>query len=153
MGFVTFGSAGLGEAAYEALVKKLMGAIRSSVSCANTPAQYLMLKTMADPRTESEKAHNRALLQKRYETVKAFLAQNPAHPKLTPLPFNSGYFMSFRCASGGAEAIRQALLKDHGIGTIALGDKYLRVAFASVDADRLTEIYRTIYEVAATFAR
>ncbi len=152
MGFVTFGSAGLDEAAYEALVKKLMGAIRSSVSCSNTPAQYLMLKTMADPRTETEKAHNRSLLKKRYEAVKAFLAQNPAHPKLTPLPFNSGYFMSFRCASGGAEAIRQTLLKDHGIGTIALGDKYLRVAFASVDADRLTDIYRTIYEVAAIFA-
>jgi aspartate/methionine/tyrosine aminotransferase len=152
MGFVTFGSAGLTEAAYEALVKKLMGAIRSSVSCSNTPAQYLMLKTMADPRTVGEKAHNRSLLKRRYETVKAFLAENPANPVLTPLPFNSGYFMSFRC-SISAEAIRETLLKDYGIGTIALGDRYLRVAFASVDADRLPEIYRTIYDVAAALAK
>lgn len=153
MGFVTFGSAGLSEAAYEALVKKLMGAIRSSVSCANTPAQYLMLKTMADPRTVGEKEHNRSLLKKRYETVKAFLAENPTHPVLSPLPFNSGYFMSFRCVNVSAEDIRQKLLKEYGIGTIALGNRYLRVAFASVDADRLGEIYRSIYEAAASLAK
>jgi aspartate/methionine/tyrosine aminotransferase len=153
MGFLTFGSAGLDEPAYEALVKKLMGAIRSSVSCANTPAQYLMLKTMADPRTPGEKTHNRALLKKRYEVVKSFIAGNPDHPVLKPLPFNSGYFMSFRCVSVGAETLRQALLKEHGIGTIALGDRYLRVAFASVDADRLPEIYRTIYDVATALAK
>lgn len=153
MGFLTFGSAGLNEPAYEALVKKLMGSIRSSVSCANTPAQYLMLKTMADPRTAGEKEHNRALLKRRYEVVKSFIADNPDHPVLKPLPFNSGYFMSFRCVSVGAETLRQALLKEHGIGTIALGDRYLRVAFASVDADRLPEIYRTIYDVAAALAK
>jgi aspartate/methionine/tyrosine aminotransferase len=149
MGFVTFGSAGLDAAGYDALVKKLMGAIRSSVSCSNTPAQFLMLKTQADPRTAGEKAHHRELLRKRYAQVKAFLAANPVHPKLEPLPFNSGYFMSFRCRGLSAETLRKALLADHGIGAIALGDKYLRLAFASVDEERIQEIYKTVFDTAA----
>ncbi|GAB1481864.1 aminotransferase class I/II-fold pyridoxal phosphate-dependent enzyme [Treponema sp.] len=150
MGFVTFGSAALDQNGYEALVKKLMGAIRSSVSCTNTPAQHLMLKTLADPRTVSEKARNKELLKKRYSAVKGFLAAQGPHPVLSALPFNSGYFMCFRCKGVGAEKIRQELLKEHGIGTIALGDSYLRVAFASVDADRIPALYKTIYEVAAS---
>jgi aspartate/methionine/tyrosine aminotransferase len=148
MGFVTFGSAGLSETTYDALVKKLMGAIRSSVSCSNTPAQHLMLKTLSDPRSEEEKARFKKLLKKRYETVKAFLAEHPANPTLVPLPFNSGYFMSFRCVGISAEALRTALLKDHGIGTIALGEQYLRIAFASVEADRIGDLYKTVFEVA-----
>ena len=148
MGFVTFGSAGLSEAGYDALVKKLMGAIRSSVSCANTPAQYLMLKTLGDSRAEKEKAHYRDLLHKRYQAAKECVAAHPNHPVLQALPFNSGYFMSFRCIGIQAEALRQALLKDQGIGTIALGNAYLRVAFASVDAEQLPALYRSIYETA-----
>lgn len=153
MGFITFGSAGMGEAAYEALVKKLMGAIRSSVSCSNTPAQYLMLKTLADKRTEGEKGRYKELLKKRYGAVKKFISENPAHPVLKPLPFNSGYFMSFRCVGVGAEKIRRTLLQEHGIGTIALGDAYLRVAFASVDAEQLPALYRTLFDTAASLAQ
>jgi len=149
MGFVTFGCKGMTAAGYDALVKKLMGAIRSSVSCANTPAQYLMLKTMADPHSAEEKARFRNLLKKRYDAVKSFLASNPANPALAPMPFNSGYFMSFRCVGISAEALRQKLLNEQGIGTIALGEKYLRIAFASVEADRIADLYATVYEAAA----
>ena len=42
-GFITFGCKGMTEAQYDALVKKLMAAIRSSVSCASTPSQSLIL--------------------------------------------------------------------------------------------------------------
>jgi aspartate/methionine/tyrosine aminotransferase len=149
MGFITFGSLGLEAAAKEALVKKLMGAIRSSVSCANTPAQNLMLKTLADSRSAGEKAEYKELLQSRYRAVKQFLAANPAHPVLKPLPFNSGYFMCFECVGKSAESIRRALLEKHGVGTIALGERYLRVAFASVETDKIPSIYKTVFETAA----
>ncbi|MFA6507981.1 MAG: aminotransferase class I/II-fold pyridoxal phosphate-dependent enzyme [Treponemataceae bacterium] len=148
MGFVTFGSKGLNETTYDALVKKLMGTIRSSVSCANTPAQHLMLKTLADPRSAEEKKRFQHLLKKRYETVKGFIAANPTNPALESLPFNSGYFMCFRCVGISAETLRQTLLKEHGIGTIALGENYLRIAFASVEAERIPDLYKTIYETA-----
>ncbi|MDR0722703.1 MAG: aminotransferase class I/II-fold pyridoxal phosphate-dependent enzyme [Treponema sp.] len=148
MGFITFGSLGLQERHYEGLVKKLMGAIRSSVSCANTPAQYLLLKTLQDERTSPEKEGYHALLQRRYQQVKQFLAEHPAHPHLRPLPFNSGYFMSFRCIGMSAEALRQELLAKHGIGTISFGETYLRVAFASMDEEQIPGVYQVIYDVA-----
>ncbi|MFQ3547608.1 MAG: aminotransferase class I/II-fold pyridoxal phosphate-dependent enzyme [Termitinemataceae bacterium] len=156
MGFVTFGSAGLQEHHYEALIKKLMGTIRSSVSCSNTPAQHLMIKTIEDPRTEGEKNRYREILQKRYEMVKGLVAAHKGHPVLEALPFNSGYFMSFRCKGIDPEQLRQKLLKEHGIGTIALtsssGNQYLRVAFSSVEAEHLNLVYKTIFAVASELA-
>ena len=148
MGFLTFGSKGLGQVHYNALVKKLMGAIRSSVSCANTSAQYLMLKAMEDRRTPGEKDRYRAMLQRRYNLVKDFIAANPDHPALRPLPFNSGYFMSFHCEAD-AEALRQELLAKHGIGVVALGEHCVRIAFSSIDEEKITETYRILYDTAA----
>jgi aspartate/methionine/tyrosine aminotransferase len=145
--FISFGSGGLPLQAREALEKKLMGAIRSSVSCANTPAQYLTLKTWDDPSTAADKEAFFTLLQRRYQAVKHFIEENPPPAALEVLPFNSGYFMSFRCKPGNAEALRQALLKK-GIGTIALGSKYLRVTFAAVEEEDIPGVYRAIYETA-----
>ena len=145
--FVTLGSPGLDGARQEALGKKLMGGIRSSVSCANTPAQHLILKALSDPRTVEEKKANYELLLGRYRAVKAFVAENPDHPALSPMPFNSGYFMSFRCRVD-AEALRRKLLADHGIGTIALGPGILRVTFAALEEEQIPEIYRAIYDTA-----
>jgi aspartate/methionine/tyrosine aminotransferase len=146
--FLTFGSAGLLESHYEALVKKLMGSIRSSVSCSNTPAQYLTLKAMNDAKTKKEKEHCFKLLQSRYRAVRRFVAENHSPSGLEALPFNSGYFMSFRCTRFSAEKLRQKLL-EKGIGTIALGNTYLRVTFAAVDGEEIQDLYGTIYQTAA----
>jgi len=148
MGFLTFGSKGLNQTHYDALVKKLMGAIRSSVSCSNTSAQHLMLRVMEDSRTPGEKKAYHDILQQRYNLVKDFIKANPNHPVLEPLPFNSGYFMSFRCKTD-AEAIRQELLQKHGIGTVSLGKKCLRVAFSSIDGEKISAVYGQIYKTAA----
>jgi len=145
--FISFGSGGLSLQAQEALEKKLMGVIRSSVSCANTPAQYLTLKTWDDPSTADDKEAFFKLLLRRYQAVKHFIEDNQSPAVLEALPFNSGYFMSFRCKSGNAEALRQALLKK-GIGTIALNNQYLRVTFAAVEEEDIPGVYRTIYETA-----
>jgi aspartate/methionine/tyrosine aminotransferase len=146
--FITFGSKGLKQEHYDGLIKKLMGVIRSSVSCANTPAQYFILKVLSDPRTEGEKKEYHALLRGRYAAVKKFIAAHPTHPRLAPLPFNSGYFMSFRCIGIDAEVLRKKLLAGSGIGTIALGPEILRVAFAALEEEQIPEIYQTIYDIA-----
>jgi aspartate/methionine/tyrosine aminotransferase len=148
MAFVTIGSKGLEQGHYEALIKKYMGIIRSSVSCANTPAQYLMLKTMEDERTAAEKEGFFRLLKSRYQVVKQFIAAHPNHPVLSPLPFNSGYFMSFHCKGVEAEVLRKKLL-DRGIGAIAFGEHYLRIAFSAIDEKDIPAVYETIYETAA----
>jgi aspartate/methionine/tyrosine aminotransferase len=149
-GFVTFGSKGLQTEHYNALVTKLTGAIRSSVSCANTPAQHIIIKALEDPRTPVEKARFQDIMQKRYNAVKTFLAGNPGHPVLKPLPFNSGYFMCFSCQGVNAEALRQELLYRKGIGVVALGEDCLRIAFAGLDEDQIPSVYRTVYDTAAS---
>ncbi|MDR2608378.1 MAG: aminotransferase class I/II-fold pyridoxal phosphate-dependent enzyme [Treponema sp.] len=152
MGFLTFGSRGLNQLHYDALIRKLMGAIRSSVSCANTSAQYLMLKAMEDYRTPGEKKQYRDLLQRRYSIVKNAVKSRGNHPVLKVLPFNSGYFMCFRCTGVDAESLRQELLYKHGIGTVSLGDNYLRIAFSSIGEEDIPKVYDTIYAVADELA-
>jgi aspartate/methionine/tyrosine aminotransferase len=148
-GFVTFGSKGLTTGHYHALITKLTGAIRSSVSCANTPAQHIIIKALEDPGTVKEKARFQDIMQKRYDAVKEFLEKHPNHPVLKPMPFNSGYFMCFRCGGVSAEALRQELLRKKGIGVVALEESYLRVAFAGLDAEQIPFVYQTIYDTAA----
>ena len=125
-GFITFGCKGLSDAQYEALVKKLMAAIRSSVSCAATPSQSLILKAASDGKLEEEKAEFRKILERRYKLVRDFVSTHESK-FIKPLPFNSGYFMSFDTMSIDAEKLRQKLLNDRGIGTISIDVKTLRV--------------------------
>jgi aspartate/methionine/tyrosine aminotransferase len=151
-GFLTFGSKGMNEAQYEALIKKLMGAIRSSVSCAAAPSQSLMLKMLADPRTEGEKLAFRKMLEERYRVVRKFIDSHADNQALKALPFNSGYFMSMKCVGFGAEELRLKLLHEHGIGTIAIDQSHLRVAFSSVDTDKLEPVFEMIFKVASELA-
>jgi len=148
IGFLSFGSKGLNQTHYDALVKKMMGVIRSSVSCVNTSAQHLVLKAAEDPRSSGEKEAYRQTLRRRYKLVKDFVLANPNHPALKPLPFNSGYFMSFHSLVD-AEALRVELLGKHGIGTISLGPQILRVAFSSLEEEKITMVFQQIYDTAA----
>ena len=149
-GFVTFGSKGLDDKHYSALVTKLMGAIRASVSCANSPAQYFIIKALEDKRSAGEKTRFQDMLQKRYNRIKKFIAETPRCAAINPMPFNSGYFMSFECSGISAEKLRQELLEKHGIGVVALGETCLRVAFSSLDEEQIDHVYGTIYKTAAS---
>lgn len=146
-GFITFGCKGLSDAQYEALVKKLMAAIRSSVSCAATPSQSLILKAASDGKLEEEKAEFRKILERRYKLVHDFVSTHESK-FIKPLPFNSGYFMSFDTMSIDAEKLRQKLLNDRGIGTISIDVKTLRVAFSSLDEEKINIVYQAIYDIA-----
>lgn len=152
-GFITFGCKGLTEEQYDALVKKLMAAIRSSVSCSSTPPQSLLLKAFQNPaQVEKEKAEFRAVLEKRYALVKKFTTTHTSE-NITPLPFNSGYFMAFDTKKVSAETLRQKLLKERGIGTISIDSRTLRVAFSSLEEDKIDIVYQAIYETADELAR
>lgn len=146
-GFITFGCKGLSDAQYEALVKKLMAAIRSSVSCAATPSQSLILKAASDGKLEEEKAEFRKILERRYKLVRDFVSTHESK-FIKPLQFNSGYFMSFDTMSIDAEKLRQKLLNDRGIGTISIDVKTLRVAFSSLDEEKINIVYQAIYDIA-----
>ncbi len=146
-GFITFAAKGLAPVQQDALVKKLMGVIRSSVSNSSAPVQHLLLKALDAPGYAAQKARFRALLAERYRRLRDFLARTPLPASLRLLPFNSGYFMSFECVGISAEALRLRLL-DEGIGTISMQDRYLRVAFSSVEADDIEALYAAIFAAA-----
>ena len=152
VGFLTYASAGLSDGALDALEQKTIGSLRAVVSNTSNLSQNMLLKVMNDPAYDRQKQDARAVLEGRYRALRQKLdekqAGNPDSP-LTALPFNSGYFMSFDCGRVDAEALRQALL-DRGIGTISIGGRYLRVAFASVEQESIGELIDEIYEAAAS---
>ena len=146
-GFVTFASKGLSDAQYTALVTKFMAAIRSSVSCSSTPSQSLVMHALKDDAHNKQKIECRNMLKRRYDLVRKFVNTHTSKV-LEPLPFNSGYFMSFHVSTGKAEEIRKALLKEKGIGIIQIDSHTLRVAFSSIDEDKIDSVYTSIYNVA-----
>lgn len=151
-GFLTFGCKGFTETQYENLVKKLMGVIRSSVSCSATPGQTLILKSFQDPNNDAEKAAFRKVLEGRYKVVRNFVDTHKCSG-LEVLPFNSGYFMSFRTIGIDAEALRVKLLNEKGIGTIQIDPQTLRVAFSSIEENLIEKVYTEIYNTAEEMKR
>ena len=151
VGFLTYAAAGLDDEALNALEQKSIGSLRAIVSNTSNLSQHLLLRVMDDRNYYDQKEKARGVLEARYHTIKSWLAEKaPIHgdSPLTPLPFNSGYFMSFRCRGIDAEELRHSLL-ERGIGTISIGSDYLRVAFASVDEAALPELFDEIYAAAA----
>jgi aspartate/methionine/tyrosine aminotransferase len=146
-GFVTCACSGLTPAHYDALTKKLMGAVRSSSSNSSILAQNLILRALRSPTIEKEKEDAFRILNDRYLKSKKILAGKKSKV-IRPLPFNSGYFMSFAILKGRAEDLRKALLSQEAVGTIAMDEKCLRVAYSSVDADKLQELFDCIYTTA-----
>ncbi|RKX78957.1 MAG: aminotransferase class I/II [Spirochaetes bacterium] len=148
IGFLTFGSPGLKEEHYQALEKKLMGAVRSSVSNSSRLSQSLLKKVMLSPTYYEEKAKYFEMLKERYLEVKKVLSEGEREESLVALPFNSGYFMSFRVRGVNADELRKELLYKEGVGTIAIQDTHLRVAYSSVDKENIRNLYELIFSVA-----
>ncbi|MFW5712144.1 MAG: aminotransferase class I/II-fold pyridoxal phosphate-dependent enzyme [bacterium] len=147
VGFVTYAAKGMTAEQYEALQKKTMGAIRASISNANRMAQSMMLKGLQSADYSQEKEAAFKILEERYHKVREVLAKLGSDSPLTPLSFNSGYFMTFTY-TGDTEKLRVHLLDKYGIGTIAIGTEYLRVAYSSVDIENIEELYTTIDKAA-----
>ncbi len=143
VGFITYGAKGMSEACYDALTKKTMGAVRSSISNSNKIAQSLIVRAMKDPEYAKQKDEACDVLQKRYRRVREVLRTYAPDDPIQPLPFNSGYFMTFVCR-GDSELLRTRLLDSYGIGSISIPEKYLRIAFSSVDLEDIEELYTTI---------
>ena len=56
--------------------------------------------------------------------------------------------MSFHVEGGIAEELRKKLLAEKGIGVIQIDPHTLRVAFSSIDEDKIDSVYTSIYNVA-----
>ena len=153
IGFLTFAARGLTEEHFAALEQKVMGAVRSSVSSSNMLAQSLLLRAMRAGTYHAEQEANLAAIAERYRLVRNILDARAGNGgPLQPLPFNSGYFLTLRVAGGNAEVLRQELLRRRGVGTISVGDDYLRVAFSTVASGDLEALFEEIYAAAGELA-
>lgn len=147
IGFLTYGAKGLGENQYEALIRKSMGTIRGTISSCSRPAQTILYKGMTTPGYHEQKESQVNKIKERYQRLKEGLLAYQENPYLRALPFNSGYFMAFEC-SGDAEALRLHLLDNYQLGTISIKNKYLRLTFAGLNAEDISEVLQILYQAA-----
>ncbi len=141
VGFITFGVKNGTPAAYKALEDKTAGLIRAYVSNISNPGQSVVLKALADPDFRRQQAEKVALLRARASVVAKECRKSEYADCWDVYPFNSGYFMCLRLKGAEADAVRVRLLDDHGIGTIALGKRDLRVAFSCLAEAQIPAVF------------
>ncbi len=151
VGFITIAARGLEPRHYEAFEKKLTGSIRASVSNSNTLGQNLLIRLLEHPEYRRQKEIQREEMLARFRAMRQAIASMPGDTPLRALPCNAGYFVSFDCRKLDAEQLRLTLL-DRGIGTISIQNRYLRVAFASVDRDEIEPLFGEIFDTARELA-
>jgi aspartate/methionine/tyrosine aminotransferase len=142
VGFLTYGVQGGTPALYKALEDKTAGVIRAVISNVSMPGQSIVLKALAHPDFRAQQAAKVAVLRQR-AAVTATACRDPAFADCWDVyPFNSGYFMCLRVKGCTAEAVRQRLLKDHGVGAIALGQTELRIAFSCLTEAQIPAVFQ-----------
>ena len=147
VGFITFclGNSDGNDEIFEALERKIMGAIRSSISNCPHISQTLVLEALKSPTLVEEKAQKAAIMTARALKVKEVLKNDKYNDAWDIYPFNSGYFMCLRLKSVDSEELRKHLLSKYGVGVIALGGSDLRIAFSCVEEEDIQELFDIIY--------
>ena len=148
VGFITVGSKGLAKEQYKVIETKIMAAIRCSISTASKPAQSIIIKALKEKTFESERKKESDEIKSRYQIIKKIMKQHDFSGPIKPMPFNSGYFMSFELTGIAAEDARKYLLTKHGIGVISFKNKYLRVAYSCIDKNNIEDLIITIINAA-----
>ncbi len=144
IGFITFSGKGLTERHYEALLEKVKGAVRTSVSSCSMVSQSLLLNAMKDPEYQKTLDEVKALMKSRHERLR--LAHTGRDPQrgIRPIPSNSGYFSSFWIEKD-AYALRSYLL-EKDIAVVALDAHLIRVAYSALDESQLDLVIDALYE-------
>lgn len=144
VGFVTYG--GLADATLAALEQKTLGIIRATISSGPHPSQTFILRALKSPEFLSQKEQKFQIMKGRANKVKQLLDSGKYGAEWTYYPFNSGYFMCLNLLYVEAEVVRQRLLNNYGVGTIALGTTDLRVAFSCIEEENLEDLFDRIHQ-------
>lgn len=144
VGFITY--SGQSEAALAALEQKTLGIIRATISSGPHPSQTFVLHALNAPEFHAQKQEKFEIMKGRANKVKSILNQGTFDAAWEYYPFNSGYFMCLKLKTVDAETLRVHLLEKYGIGTIALGETDLRVAFSCIEEANLEELFQAIFQ-------
>ncbi|WP_240414556.1 aminotransferase class I/II-fold pyridoxal phosphate-dependent enzyme [Paenibacillus periandrae] len=143
VGFITY--AGLSDPMLAALEQKTLGIIRATISSGPHPSQTFVLHALNAPEFKEQKQEKAAIMKGRANKVKSILDTGKYDESWDYYPFNSGYFMCLKLKTVDAETLRVHLLNEYGIGTIALGETDLRVAFSCIEEVNLEELFDSIF--------
>jgi aspartate/methionine/tyrosine aminotransferase len=141
IGFLTFSDYSEDKEVYGVIEKKAAAAIRCSISNCSHPAQSICLKLLRDDSYKEEKEEKYKKLKTRAEKVKEIVYDKKYKKLWDVYPFNSGYFMCLRLKGIDSNKVREYALKEYGIGTIAIGDSDLRIAFSSVRIEKIEKLF------------
>lgn len=144
VGFITF--AAQSEAMLSALEQKTLGIIRATISSGPHPSQTFVLRALQSPEFDAQKAEKAGIMKGRANRVKELLDSGRYGDTWSYYPFNSGYFMCLKLRDVDADTVRQRLLNEYGVGTIALGQTDLRVAFSCIEEVDLEDLFDTIHK-------
>jgi aspartate/methionine/tyrosine aminotransferase len=144
VGFITY--AAKNDAILSALEQKTMGIIRATISSGPHPSQTFVLHALKAPEFKEQKLEKYNIMKGRANRVKQLLDNDKYKESWDYYPFNSGYFMCLKLKTVDAESLRIHLLDRYGVGTIALGDTDLRVAFSCIEESGLEELFELIYQ-------
>ncbi|WP_040950238.1 aminotransferase class I/II-fold pyridoxal phosphate-dependent enzyme [Gorillibacterium massiliense] len=145
VGFITYGGDGEHADLLAALEQKTTGIIRATISSGPHPSQTFVLRALTSPGFEEQRQEKFRVMKGRANKVKTVLDNDSYSDAWDYYPFNSGYFMCLKLKTVNAETLRQHLLEKYGIGTIALGDTDLRVAFSCIEEPGIQELFDSIY--------
>ncbi|WP_018752245.1 aminotransferase class I/II-fold pyridoxal phosphate-dependent enzyme [Paenibacillus sanguinis] len=143
VGFITFSDHHKDVLA--ALEQKTLGIIRSTISSGPHPSQTFVLQALKSPEFYAQKEEKFQVMKRRANKVKSLLDSGRYDEAWEYYPFNSGYFMCLKLKTVQAEALRLHLIHQYGVGTIALGESDLRIAFSCIAEEHLEELFELIY--------
>ena len=144
VGFITFANDNADVLA--ALEQKTTGIIRATISSGSHPSQTFILQALKSPDFHAQKEEKFQIMKRRANKVKTLLDNGNYGDAWDYYPFNSGYFMCLKLKTVNAEALRQHLIREYGVGTIALGDTDLRIAFSCIGEENLEDLFNLIYQ-------
>jgi aspartate/methionine/tyrosine aminotransferase len=147
VGFITLSLAVAGdrEALYGAMEKKVGGLIRGTISKCPTISQSLLVHAMKSEDYEADKHEKFLLLKERYEELRRVISNPDYADAFRPYPFNAGYFMCIELLHTDAERLRRHLLEEYGVGTIAIGERDIRIAYSCLDREQIKDLFDILY--------
>lgn len=147
VGFMTCASKELEKKHRHALEQKILGAIRSTVSNCNAAAQHIIHSALDSETHAQEKEYFFNIIRTRYREVQRVLGARTSHPRINPLPFNSGYFVTLRCEGMDTERLRVLLLAK-SIGIVAVDAEHIRVTYSTISVEEIAPVFDAIFACA-----
>lgn len=144
VGFITFAS-GIKDV-LTALEQKTLGIIRATISSGSHPSQTFVLEALKAPEFAAQKEEKFHIMKGRANKVKSLLDSGKYGNVWDYYPFNSGYFMCLKLKDISAEELRTHLIHQYGVGTIALGEHDLRIAFSCIEEQYLEDLFDLVYQ-------